>query len=93
VPAYGSLGYRFTPRLEGAFRYDFLNVDRDATGDTTVRDLIFGLNYYIKGNNAKVQANLIRRNGAKDLSGTVANPATDIHNDRTELRIQGQVAF
>jgi hypothetical protein len=90
---YGSVGYRFTPKLEGVLRYDFLNADRDAAGDTEVRDLIAGLNYYIKGNNAKIQVNVLRRDGAQGLGGSVSNPSSAIQNDRTELRVQGQVAF
>ncbi len=90
---YGSIGYLFTSRLEGILRYDFLDADAAAAGDTTVRDLILGLNYYIKGNNAKIQANLLRRNGAADLAAASGNPTADLRNDRTELRVQGQIAF
>ena len=90
---YGSVAYAFSPKIEGVFRYDYLNADRNGSGDTSVRDLILGLNYYIKGNNAKIQANLIRRNGASDLAFGSSNPASDIRDDRTELRLQGQVAF
>jgi phosphate-selective porin len=84
----------FTSKLEGLLRYDYLNADRDGAGDTSVRDLILGLNYYLKGN-TKIQANLIRRDGAHDLAGasSVTNPHSDIHNDRTELRTSVQVAF
>jgi predicted porin len=71
---YGSVGYLFTPKIEGVFRYDYLDTNKDGAGDTDVRDLILGLNYYIKGNNAKIQANLIRRNGAPQ--GFCLRPAT-----------------
>lgn len=90
---YGSVAYAFSPKIEGVFRYDYLNADRRGNGDTSVRDLILGINYYIKGNNAKIQANLIRRNGARDLAFGSSNPASDVRDDRTELRIQGQVGF
>jgi hypothetical protein len=90
---YGTVGYRFTPKLEGILRYDYLDANRDLGGDTTVRDIIAGLNYYIKGNNAKIQVNVLRREGASGLGGTVTNPSSDIQNDRTELRVQGQVSF
>jgi phosphate-selective porin len=88
---YGSVGYLFTPKIEGVFRYDYLDADRDLEV-THVRDLILGVNYYLKGNNAKLQANLIKRSGASALTPS-SNPASDIVNDRTELRLQGQVAF
>jgi hypothetical protein len=90
---YGTVGYRFTPKLEGVLRYDFLNANRDGAGDTEVRDIIAGLNYYIRGNNAKIQVNVLRRDGAGGLGSSVSNPSSDIQNDRTELRVQGQVAF
>jgi hypothetical protein len=74
-------------------RYDYLDANRDLGGDTEVRDLIAGLNYYIKGNNAKIQVNVLRRNGAEGLGSSVSNPSSDIQNDRTELRANFQVAF
>ncbi|HEX8237545.1 MAG TPA: hypothetical protein VF600_16430, partial [Abditibacteriaceae bacterium] len=73
--------------------YDFLDANRDLGGDTEVRDIIAGVNYYLKGNNAKIQVNVLRRNGAQGLGGSVSNPSSDIQNDRTELRVQGQVSF
>lgn len=89
---YGSIGYLFSPNVEGLFRYDYLDANRQATGDSTVRDLILGINYYIKGNNAKIQTNLIRRSGANGLTPG-SNPTTDIVKDRTELRTMLQLAF
>ena len=91
---YGTVGYRFTPKIEGLFRYDTVDTNRNLVGDTNVRDLVWGLNYYLKGNNAKLEVNLIRRNGAND-NATVgsATGSGDLRNDRTELRTQLQVAF
>ena len=96
---YGSIGYLFTPKIEGVFRYDFFDFDRNLQ-DASVRDLVAGVNYYIKGNNAKLQLNVVKRNGGNDLtstngfgsSGSSSNPR-GFANDRTEVRIQGQVAF
>jgi hypothetical protein len=82
---YGSVGYLFTPKIEGVFRYDYLDANRNVA-NADVRDLILGLNYYIKGNNAKIQTNIVKRSG-----GTGA-PA-DLQNDRTELRTNFQIAF
>jgi predicted porin len=73
---YGTVGYRFTPKLEGVLRYDYLDANRDLGGDTEVRDIIAGLNYYIKGNNAKIQVNVLRRNGAEGLGNSVSNPSS-----------------
>ncbi len=83
---YGSLGYLFTPRLEGVVRYDTLDTARNVA-DAEVRDITLGLNYYIKGNNAKIQANVVNRSGA------AGSPISDLRPDRTELRTNFQVAF
>lgn len=82
---YAGLGYLFTPKIEGVLRYDYLDTNK-ALKDAEVRDIILGLNYYIKGTNAKIQTNIIQRSGSKGA------PA-DLRNDRTELRTNFQVAF
>ena len=82
---YGSLSYLFTPKLEGAFRYDYFNANRSAA-NSDVQDYSLGLNYYIKGNSAKIQANIVQRNGN-------ANAPAGLRNDRTELRTNFQIAF
>ncbi len=87
---YGHIGYLFTPKLEGIARYDYFDTNKNATNaDGT--DLTLGLNYYLKGNNAKVQLNLVRRNG--DPTALTGNGANDLRNDRYELRTNFQVAF
>ncbi|HEX8834367.1 MAG TPA: porin, partial [Abditibacteriaceae bacterium] len=93
---YGQVGYAFTPKIEGIFRYDYLDANRQAAAgvDSKVRDLILGVNYYIKGNNAKIQTNLVRRSGAQGLPPAGGGGLTsDIVNDRTELRTNFQIAF
>lgn len=82
---YGSLSYLFTPKLEGAFRYDYFNANR-SLADSDVHDYTLGLNYYIKGNNAKIQTNIVQRNGN-------TNAPAGLRNDRTELRTNFQIAF
>jgi len=82
---YGSVSYLFTPRLEGAFRYDYFDANR-SLAQSDVEDYTLGLNYYIKGNNAKIQANLVQREGS-------TNGPAALRNDRTELRTNFQVAF
>jgi hypothetical protein len=94
---YGSLGYLFTPKIEGVLRYDYFDFARNRDLETEVKELTAGINYYIKGNNAKIQANIVRVDGGRDL--TAANgfgggtQGQGFRNDRTELRLQGQVAF
>jgi phosphate-selective porin len=83
---YGSLGYLFTPKLEGVFRYDSFDSARNVA-NAEVRDITLGLNYYIKGSNAKIQANVVNRSGAP------GSPVADLRPDRTELRTNFQVAF
>ena len=82
---YGSVSYLFTPKLEGAFRYDYFDANR-SVADSDVRDYTLGLNYYIKGNNAKIQANIVQRDGN-------TNAPAGLRNDRTELRTNFQIAF
>jgi phosphate-selective porin len=83
---YASLGYLFTPKIEGVLRYDTFDSARNLA-NAEARDITLGLNYYIKDNNAKIQANIIRRNGAP------GSPVVDLRPDRTELRTNFQVAF
>ena len=92
---YGLVGYRFAPKIEGVFRYDYFNFDRQLE-NASVRDLVLGVNYYIKGNNAKIQANIVRRSGGEGIvsgNGFSSGLSNQFANDRTELRVQGQVAF
>lgn len=92
---YGTVGYSITPKLQGVARYDYLDVDRNNPG-FTVKDISLGLNYYIKGNNAKIQANIVRRNGtgvAAPAAGASGSGLGGLANDSTALILQGQVAF
>ncbi len=97
---YSSLGYLFTPQIEGVFRYDYFDFDRNLSsslGKTDARELTAGINYYIKGNNAKIQANIVRLRGAKGLTSGNGfgggGQGQGFQNDRTEFRLQGQVSF
>lgn len=92
---YGTLGYSFTPKLQAIARYDYFDANRNAAG-FGVKDITLGLNYYIKGNNAKLQANIVRRDGtgvAAPAAGASGSGLGNIANDSTALIIQGQVAF
>ncbi len=82
---YGSLGYLFKPQLEGVLRYDQYEANKDSAVDSTTKEATIGLNYYVKGNNAKVQANIVR----------VERPDTSTTLDpkSTELRVQFQLGF
>lgn len=89
--------YSLTPRLELLARYDHLDTNRDVN-DAAVTDYLIGANYYIKGNNAKLQVNLVKRNGGDNApnsvtNGIVTNPASNYRNDRLELRTGLQLAF
>ncbi len=92
---YFSGGYRINEHLEFVTRYDVFNFDRQLQ-NAAARDITLGLNYYLKGNNAKIQANIVRRNGGVDISpGNQFSRGTsrDFQNDRTELRLNFQSAF
>ncbi len=86
---YAHLGYLFkgtqlNPVFEGVVRYDTLKID-NAPGviSNTTKESTIGFNYYLKGNNAKIQTNLVKVEGNAVAAST----------DRTELRTQLQVAF
>lgn len=92
---YGTLGYSFTPKLQAVARYDYFDANRNAAG-FAVKDISLGLNYFIKGNNAKIQANIVRRDGtgvAAPAAGASGSGLGNIANDSTAFIIQGQVAF
>ena len=92
---YGSVGYLFNPKIEGVLRYDYFNFDR-RLGGASARDIVLGVNYFIRGNNAKIQANLIRRNGGNNINPFFGFPGGTINNfqnDRTELRLNFQTGF
>ncbi|MBW3637246.1 MAG: OprO/OprP family phosphate-selective porin, partial [Armatimonadetes bacterium] len=88
---YAHIGYLLRPKLEATLRYDqFKSGDisspsntaaqNSRLGDSTVRDITLGLNYYLKGNNAKIQTNLVRRSSG---GGVTLNPA--LRNDQLQL--------
>lgn len=87
---YGSVGYLFTPRIEGTFRYDYFDTDT-ALANADAKDITIGANYYLKGHNSKIQVNLVRRDG--NPGARTGNGANDLRNDRYELRTNFQVAF
>lgn len=80
---YGAVGYMFTPKLQGLFRYDNLDTNR-STGNSTLKDYTLGLNYYLKGNEAKVQLNVVNHDGDAGAAGI---------RKGTELRTAFQASF
>lgn len=81
---YGSAGYLFAPKIEGVLRYDKFDANT-VTPNTNTREMTLGVNYYIKGNNAKIQANIVKVDPPTGAGGSSAS--------RTELRTNFQVAF
>ena len=84
-------GYYIAPKWELVARYEYLDTNRSLS-DADVSDIIAGLNYYLKDNNAKLQLNLVRFQGNTNAP-TNANPITNLRNDRLELRSGVQVSF
>lgn len=80
---YGAAGYMFTPKLQGLFRYDNFDTDR-RKGNSTLEDYTLGVNYFLKGTEAKVQFNVISHNGDATARG---------FRDGTELRTAFQATF
>lgn len=61
---YAHAGYRFTPRVQAVARVDAWDPDtrrESGAADARERDYLGGVNYYVVGNNLKVQANLVRK--------------------------------
>jgi phosphate-selective porin len=81
---YGNAGYFLTPKLEGVARADFFDYKNL---NATIKQYTLGLNYYLKGNNAKIQLNLVH------TDGDPAAPGSTFDNDSNELRTLFQVAF
>ncbi|HEX6097401.1 MAG TPA: porin [Thermoanaerobaculia bacterium] len=91
---YAHFGWALTPKIETTARYDVFDFDRNSVGDTVVRDVIVGANYLLRGNNAKIQANLIHRDGGVNLvGGTFPSSAATFANSGTQLRVNFQVGF
>ncbi len=80
---YAAVGYMFAPKLQGLFRYDNFDTDRNA-GNSTLKDYTLGVNYFLKGTEAKVQFNVIDHNGDSGARG---------FRDGTELRTAFQASF
>jgi hypothetical protein len=62
--AYGHLGYRLTPRLEGVLRVDTWDPDTGSettAASVTERDYVLGVNVFLARHNVKVQANYLRK--------------------------------
>jgi hypothetical protein len=83
---YGLASYKLSPVLEGVVRYDEFDPSFN-TANAITKEALVGLNYLIKGNNAKVQANLVR----VDRTPATGDGALDPKS--TELRVQFQVGF
>ena len=92
---YAHVGVAVTPKIETTARYDVFDFDRDSAGGTEVRDAILGVNYLLRGNNAKIQANVIHRDGGANLVGVAGLPssAAAFANSGTQLRVNFQVGF
>lgn len=80
---YAGLGYFVSPKLELTGRYDSFDVKTGAGTGTSVESAL-GANYYIKKNNARIQANIVKVDGE---TGALAA------SDSVQLRTQFQVAF
>lgn len=91
---YTHFGWALTPKIEATARYDVFDFDRNSVGDTVVRDAIVGANYLLRGNNAKIQANVIHRDGGANLvGGTFPTSAATFANSGTQVRVNFQVGF
>ncbi len=84
---YASLGYLFAPRIEAVLRFDTLRREfENAAPGNKSNETTLGLNYYLKGNNAKAQLDLVKSDNA-------LNSSAPLSGDDLALRTQLQVAF
>jgi phosphate-selective porin len=83
---YGLASYKLSPVLEGVLRYDEFDPSV-TTANAITKEALVGLNYQIKGNNARVQANLVR------VERTPATGDSALDPKSTELRVQFQLGF
>lgn len=80
---YGLLTYQINPKWQLVGRYDWLR-QKLAAGNGTSIESTLGLNYFIKGNNAKIQTDLVKVDGEANAFSTV---------NSIQLRSEFQVAF
>ncbi len=57
---YTTLAYNITPKVQVLGRYDYFNADKHISGKVS-QEYVAGINYYIKGQNLKLQLNYIFR--------------------------------
>lgn len=57
---YSTLAYSLTPKIQVLGRYDFFNADKHLAGKKS-EEYTAGLNYYLKGQNLKLQLNYVYR--------------------------------
>ena len=86
---YASVGYLINPKFELVGRYDEFKTNLSGVSNKS-EEISGGVNYYIKGNNAKLQTDLVKVNGG--LNGPTSGPFNDGF-DSLQLRTQFQVAF
>ena len=55
---YTTLGYRFTPKLQGLLRYDEFDPNKNISGNN-IREYSAGMNYFIKGQAVKLIMNYV----------------------------------
>ncbi|HEY3332264.1 MAG TPA: porin [Capsulimonadaceae bacterium] len=58
--SYVTYAYKLNKTWQAVARYDYFNINRDAR--QLEKDLTLGVNYFIAGNNSKIQLNYIKRN-------------------------------
>jgi phosphate-selective porin len=91
--------YKFLPQWEAVARYSYVDSDgrgvalsdgiRSAPSGGTMNkmnELYLGLNYYIKGNDVKLQAGYIHGNSSNTVLGAPASATTD--GFRSQMQIQ-----
>ena len=75
--AYGIYAYKVNPQWQAVVRYDWFNIYQTPIGGSLTsnneHDVTLGVNYYIKGNNSKIQFNYVRKNIDGPLTAPTAS--------------------
>jgi phosphate-selective porin OprO/OprP len=85
---YGQVGYMILPKLEAAFRYSYLDPNRDLANDHII-ETIGGVSYYFDKHRLKLQADV---GNIHNQGGGVA-ASLGSRTDDMQYRVQAQLTF
>ncbi|HEY3328548.1 MAG TPA: porin [Capsulimonadaceae bacterium] len=94
--SYAAYAYKLSNQWQVATRWDYFNPDRDRTAalSNIERDYTLGVNYFLAGNNSKIQLNYIKRtiSGPLNASGQAVS-YTGLGRSRSVVAVNFQQAW